>query len=71
MENLPMVDPAQTTVQSPCIGVCTMNDTTGLCLGCYRTTDEIKAWWDMTETQQKALLNALQDRQLSQANFDD
>ncbi len=33
-------------IQSPCIGVCSIDDTTGFCHGCYRTKDEIKAWWN-------------------------
>jgi predicted Fe-S protein YdhL (DUF1289 family) len=40
-----------------------MNDDTGFCHGCYRTMDEIKAWWDMNVTQQKELLLALEQRQ--------
>ena len=31
-------------VPSPCISVCRMDDRTGLCLGCFRTIDEIVAW---------------------------
>lgn len=29
---------------SPCISVCRMDDRSGLCLGCFRTIDEIVAW---------------------------
>jgi len=42
-------------IQSPCIGVCSIDDTTGFCHGCYRTKDEIKAWWNMAPTEQKKL----------------
>ncbi len=31
-------------VPSPCISVCRMDDTSGLCLGCFRTLDEIIQW---------------------------
>ncbi|MFN3986686.1 MAG: DUF1289 domain-containing protein [Rhodocyclaceae bacterium] len=31
-------------VTSPCINVCRMNPATGLCEGCLRTLDEIRAW---------------------------
>lgn len=31
-------------VPSPCISVCRMDDRSGLCLGCFRTIDEIVAW---------------------------
>ncbi len=33
-------------VQSPCIGVCAIDDATDLCQGCFRTLDEIQDWWD-------------------------
>ncbi len=53
----------QNEVESPCIGVCSMNDDTGFCHGCYRTIDEIRAWWDMSVEQQKTLLQTLEQRQ--------
>jgi predicted Fe-S protein YdhL (DUF1289 family) len=56
---------------SPCIGVCAIDESNGFCLGCYRSLDEIKAWWDMTAAQQSALVNELADRQTQLANFDD
>lgn len=31
-------------VPSPCVAVCRMDALTGLCLGCWRTLDEIRAW---------------------------
>lgn len=31
-------------VPSPCISVCRMDARSGLCLGCFRTIDEIVAW---------------------------
>jgi len=31
-------------VPSPCVSVCRMHEHTGLCLGCFRTIDEIVAW---------------------------
>lgn len=31
-------------VPSPCINVCKMDPQSGLCLGCFRTLDEIAAW---------------------------
>jgi predicted Fe-S protein YdhL (DUF1289 family) len=34
----------QTEVQSPCISVCRMSDNSGLCMGCFRTGDEIAGW---------------------------
>ena len=31
-------------VPSPCISVCKMDAARGLCQGCFRTIDEIRAW---------------------------
>jgi len=33
-----------TPIASPCVGICKMDDFTGLCTGCLRTLDEIAAW---------------------------
>ncbi len=32
------------TAASPCMSVCQMDATTGLCIGCLRTLDEIAQW---------------------------
>lgn len=55
---------------SPCIGVCAIDDLTGFCQGCFRTLDEIKAWWDLTISDQKALLTTLEQRQSDIIDFD-
>lgn len=36
-------------VPSPCINVCTLDETSGLCRGCARTLDEIARWSGMSE----------------------
>ena len=30
-----------------------MNEATGLCLGCYRTAEEIEQWWDLDNAQKQ------------------
>ncbi|MCP5159361.1 MAG: DUF1289 domain-containing protein [Gammaproteobacteria bacterium] len=47
---------------SPCIGVCTIHPKTQWCEGCYRTLDEIAAWWDYTPQQKRVILSKLEDR---------
>ena len=39
-------DPASfaSTVPSPCLSVCQMDETSGLCLGCLRALEEITLW---------------------------
>ena len=65
-----MSENTQTEIKSPCISVCAMDDLTGLCQGCYRTIDEIKGWWDMSQNDQKNLLATIEERQLQQVSFD-
>ncbi len=50
-------------IQSPCIGVCSMDDLSGLCQGCYRTLDEIQAWWDFTPQQKQAVIEKATERE--------
>ena len=56
-----------TTVPSPCISVCQMEDAAGLCLGCRRTVDEIRDWIIMTPEEKRAVLAriALRDERLA------
>ncbi|MFZ1388247.1 MAG: DUF1289 domain-containing protein [Thiolinea sp.] len=50
------------TVPSPCIGVCWLNDQSGLCEGCLRTGDEIRDWMIMSREQKLQLLQLLEQR---------
>ncbi len=59
---------AEKEVQSPCIGVCSMDDSTGLCLGCYRNMDEIQGWWDLDNTQKQAVVDLASAREVAQFN---
>lgn len=49
-------------IESPCVGVCTLDETTGFCLGCNRSADEIKNWWDKTNAEKIAVLKQLEVR---------
>ena len=42
MSEAPMSETS--TVESPCVGVCAIDEASGLCAGCARTIDEIVAW---------------------------
>jgi predicted Fe-S protein YdhL (DUF1289 family) len=50
-------------IQSPCIGVCAMDDTTGLCHGCYRNLAEIQDWWDLDNVQKKKVVEEASKRE--------
>ena len=46
---------------SPCIGIC-FYDANGLCVGCYRTCDEIVNWCDMSDDERKSVMSQLDKR---------
>lgn len=49
-------------IKSPCIHVCT-KDENGICLGCYRSLEEIRAWYKSTDEEKlKIIENAEQRR---------
>ena len=49
------------SVSTPCIKVCRIEGT--LCVGCWRTLDEIAAWGSMSESQRLAVMASLPARQ--------
>jgi predicted Fe-S protein YdhL (DUF1289 family) len=50
-------------VASPCNRVCTIDQVTGYCAGCYRTLDEIAGWIDLSVEARRRLLIELHERQ--------
>ena len=50
---------AEEVVASPCINVCVIDQTSGLCAGCYRTLDEIAAWIDLSPAARRAIVGEL------------
>lgn len=51
------------TVQSPCVGVCTV-DEKGYCKGCMRKREERFNWLNMTPTQQLHVIKLCRQRYL-------
>jgi len=49
-------------IPSPCVKVCIMDPGRGVCLGCYRTLDEIGGWGVFTATQKLAVLARIKER---------
>lgn len=48
--------------QSPCVKICLMHPTEGLCIGCLRTLAEIAAWSQMSPQARRAVLAELPAR---------
>jgi predicted Fe-S protein YdhL (DUF1289 family) len=49
-------------IASPCINVCQMDSASGLCLGCFRTLDEIAAWSRIDDPARSDILAAVARR---------
>ncbi|MBA2350474.1 MAG: cysteine-rich CWC family protein [Burkholderiales bacterium] len=55
--------------ESPCIDICKLDPLTQLCIGCYRTIEEITAWASYSDRERLEVWNALAGRR-AQFNFD-
>ncbi|MDX1974421.1 MAG: DUF1289 domain-containing protein [Rickettsiales bacterium] len=49
-------------VPSPCISVCTLDDITDICIGCYRTRQEIADWPAASDAARLAIVERCQAR---------
>jgi predicted Fe-S protein YdhL (DUF1289 family) len=49
-------------VPSPCVSVCVVHPTQGLCEGCLRNIEEIGAWGQMPSAQQRQVWQRIQVR---------
>lgn len=50
------------TVKSPCLLVCELDRTTGWCLGCGRSGEEVENWLAYSDAQRDAAMAALPAR---------
>ncbi len=47
---------------TPCLNICVVEPSSGLCIGCGRTTTEIAQWPGMSEPQRLAVMAILPER---------
>ncbi|TXS96023.1 DUF1289 domain-containing protein [Parahaliea maris] len=50
--------------KSPCISVCVLN-TDDVCLGCYRTAEEITDWFMASAEEKRAIIERARERMLA------
>lgn len=55
-------------VMSPCIGICTIDRISNLCLGCKRTIAEIGRWQMMEDPERQKVLDDLPNRKFPPIN---
>ncbi len=58
-------------VPSPCISVCRIEPSSGLCEGCLRTLDEIAQWGSMSDRGRREVLHAIDTRRGQRAARND
>jgi uncharacterized protein len=54
-------------VPSPCISVCELDAKGRICIGCFRTLDEIAAWGSLDATAKRRILGELPARKAQRA----
>ncbi len=50
-------------IESPCVKVCVLDPASGLCLGCYRSREEIAGWSRMTREARREVMDILPGRE--------
>lgn len=55
-------------VKSPCVHICCL-DEQDVCLGCYRTCDEICQWGAMSSDERKQVLKKVAERENASGNI--
>jgi predicted Fe-S protein YdhL (DUF1289 family) len=58
--NAPAKPPAP--IKTPCIKVCVVDGESGLCLGCFRTLNEVASWARFSDAEREALMAELPSR---------
>jgi hypothetical protein len=53
---------ARDEVQSPCVKLCVVHPEARICIGCYRTIDEISQWSRLTHEARAEVMAALPAR---------
>jgi uncharacterized protein len=49
-------------VDSPCINICILDSDKDLCIGCYRTAEEISKWSFLSNFEKKEVLLRIKSR---------
>lgn len=49
-------------IESPCVKLCQIHPAEQICIGCYRTLDEIGAWSRLTPEARRAIMAELPSR---------
>lgn len=53
---------ADPRIETPCTRICVMHPTSGLCIGCGRSRDEIARWLDYSAAERARIMTQLPSR---------
>lgn len=54
-------------IKSPCVSICCLDDD-DICLGCYRSCDEICQWGSMDNEARKEVMKKVAEREINSGN---
>jgi len=58
---------AGSQMESPCIQICVVDTSSGLCSGCGRTLAEIASWSSLTPAERRKIMDRLPERKRAAA----
>jgi len=53
---------SMTAIETPCLRICVIDETTGFCVGCGRTLEEIANWRSYSSNERQRVMAGLGDR---------
>lgn len=53
----------RTPIKTPCVKVCFVDPKAGVCLGCFRTMEELGRWTRYSNEERDAIMQALPERE--------
>ncbi len=51
-------------IETPCVGICVIDERSGLCTGCLRSHDEIAGWIRLAPEARRQIMDALPSRRM-------
>ena len=58
---------AETPIKTPCVKVCFVDPAAGLCVGCFRSMEELGRWTKYSDAEREAIMAALPQREADYA----
>ncbi len=62
MSDAPSPSGPPKAIKTPCVKVCVVDAESGLCLGCYRTLQEVAGWARYSEDERDQIMGELKTR---------